>query len=73
MKGIMLTGALLIILGAAALIFGSISYTTDETVLDVGPLEAEVEKERTIPLSPVLGLVAVAAGLGLVFVAKKRS
>ncbi|MCB0718292.1 MAG: DUF3185 domain-containing protein [Bacteroidetes bacterium] len=62
MKGLAIVGMLLIVLGIGALVYGGISYTTDEKVLDVGPLEAEVEKEHNIPMSPLLGFVAIAAG-----------
>jgi uncharacterized membrane protein HdeD (DUF308 family) len=73
MKPIMLLGVVLIVIGALALAYQGITYTTREKIIDVGPLKASVEKRKTIPLPPVLGAVALAAGVILVVVASKRS
>jgi uncharacterized membrane protein len=67
-------GVVLIIIGVAALAYQGITYTSREKVLDVGPIEATAEKEKTIPIPPIIGGVALAGGLLLVFVgARKRS
>lgn len=58
-------GMLLIVLGLIALAWGGISYTREEKVLDVGPIEATAEKRETIPLPPILGLVSLGAGVVL--------
>ena len=55
-------GAILIVLGIVALVWGGISYTKREKVIDVGPIEASVDERKTIPLPPVVGVVAVIAG-----------
>ena len=55
-------GAVLIVLGIVALIWGGITYTKREKVIDVGPIEASVDERKTIPLPPVVGVVAVIAG-----------
>ena len=66
-------GVVLIIIGVAALAYQGITYTSREKVLDVGPIEATAEKEKTIPIPPVIGGVALAGGLLMVFVgARKR-
>lgn len=73
MKPVTLLGAVLIVLGLAALAYQGITYTTREKVIDIGPLEATAERQKTIPLPPILGIVAVAAGVALVVVgARKR-
>lgn len=61
-----LIGILLIVFGVIALAIGGISYTKREKVLDIGPVTATTEKHETIPLSPVVGLAAVAGGIALV-------
>ena len=61
-----LIGALLIVFGVVALAVGSIRYTTREKVLDIGPIEATEEKHHSIPLSPIVGIAAVAGGIALV-------
>lgn len=55
-------GAILIVLGIIALVWGGITYTKREKVIDVGPIEASVDERKTIPLPPVVGVVAVIAG-----------
>jgi hypothetical protein len=68
-----LLGIALIVLGVIALVYQGITYTTSEKVVELGPLKAEVEREKTIPLPPVLGVVALAGGILLVVVGSRRS
>jgi hypothetical protein len=68
-----LLGVALIVLGVVALVYVGITYTTRAKVLDIGPLRAEVKRERTIPLSPVVGVAALAGGTVLLLVAGRRS
>ena len=53
MKPMAIAGIILIVVGLAALAFGGFSYTTRETVVDLGPLQATAERERRFPLPPV--------------------
>jgi hypothetical protein len=55
-------GIVLIILGIIALIYGGITYTTHKKILDVGPIQAEKKETHSIPLPPVLGVVAIVGG-----------
>jgi hypothetical protein len=74
MKPMALTGIVLIVLGLAALVYGGITYTSRETVIDIGPLQATADRERTFPLPPVAGIVAVAGGIALLVAgARKRA
>ncbi len=72
MKPTVLLGIALIVLGVIALAYQGITYTTREKVIDLGPLKATVEKEKTIPLPPVLGALALAGGIVLVIVGNRR-
>jgi hypothetical protein len=63
----------LIVLGAISLAYGGITYTSREKVLDIGPIEATAERHKTVPLPPILGGVALVAGLGLLFLGPKKS
>jgi hypothetical protein len=65
-------GVLLIVLGLAALVYQGITYTTRETVIDIGPIEATADRERTLPLPPVVGIGAVAAGVALLIGDSRR-
>jgi hypothetical protein len=62
----------LIVLGAISLAYGGISYTTREKVLDIGPIEATAERHKTVPLPPVIGGVAVIAGIAMLFAGSKK-
>jgi uncharacterized membrane protein HdeD (DUF308 family) len=66
MRPVAMIGLVLIVLGLAALAYQGVTYTSREKVLDIGPIHATAEREKTVPLPPVLGIVAVAAGVVLV-------
>ncbi|HEV8141825.1 MAG TPA: DUF3185 domain-containing protein [Methylomirabilota bacterium] len=68
MKPLTIVGIILIALGVIALAYQGITYTTKERVVEIGPLKVDTEKKKTIPLPPVLGGVAVAAGVVLMIV-----
>jgi hypothetical protein len=72
MRAGMIVGIILIVLGVVALGYEGISYTTREKVIDVGPLQASVERKKTIPLSPLVGGAALLGGIVLVIVAARR-
>jgi len=61
-----LIGILLIVFGVIALAAGGISYTKREKVVDLGPIQATTEKQKTLPLSPIVGIAALAGGIVLV-------
>jgi uncharacterized membrane protein YidH (DUF202 family) len=60
-------GVVLVVLGVLAMAYGGITYTRREKVIDIGSLEASVDKKERIPISPIAGGIAVVAGLVLVF------
>lgn len=68
-----IVGIILIVLGVVALIFGGITYTTKEKVIDLGPIEATAKKEKTIPLPPVLGAISLIGGIVLLITSGKRA
>lgn len=72
MKPLMLTGIAFILLGLLGLSYNRISYTSKEKILDIGPIEATAEKEKSIPLPPLLGGLVLVAGIGLVAAAYKK-
>jgi len=67
-----LIGIALIVLGVIALVYEGITYTTREKIINVGPLQAEVSRKKTIPVSPVVGVVAVGAGVVLIVFGGRR-
>lgn len=72
MKTSVVIGVLLIALGAAALVYKNFSYTTEETVVQIGSFKATAETEKTIPIPNVLGIVAIVAGIVVIAVGGKR-
>jgi hypothetical protein len=72
MKPIILIGVGLIVFGLIALTYHGITYTTNEKVLQIGPLEATKKTEKTIPLPPILGGFALAGGIVLVIMGAKK-
>ena len=72
MKPLSIAGIALIVLGLAALAYQGFTYTRREKVIDLGPIQATAERERTVPLPPVVGIVAVAAGVALVFAGMRK-
>jgi hypothetical protein len=72
-KSATLLGIILIILGVLALAYQGITYTTREKVVDLGPLKITADKEKSIPLPPILGALALAGGIVLVFVGVRKS
>ncbi len=72
MKPIGIAGIVLIVLGLAALVYQGFTYTSRETVVDIGPLHATADRQKTVPLPPVVGIVAVASGVALLIGGRKR-
>jgi hypothetical protein len=66
MKASVWLGILLIVGGILSLVFGGIRYTKEHSVLDVGPIHARAEEKKTVPIPPLVGGLALAAGLVLV-------
>lgn len=73
MKTSTIIGIVLIIMGGFMLAYDAISYTTEEEVVDVGPLEATVEETETLPLPTAVGGVTLAAGVLVLVVGRVRS
>jgi hypothetical protein len=65
-------GIVLIVAGALALVYQGITYDRDRTVLEVGPITATAETRETIPIPPVLGGLAIAAGVVLLVMSRRQ-
>jgi uncharacterized membrane protein len=73
MKTVTILGILLIMLGVVAFAYQGITYTTREKVIDLGPLQATVDKKETIPLPPIAGGLALVGGIALLVVGARRA
>src|SRR5262249_28811220 len=72
MKPITILGIVLIAFGVFVLASQGITYTKTEKVLDIGPIQATTQRQKTIPISPVAGGLILAAGVVLVVAGTKR-
>ena len=72
MKPISWAGVLLIVLGALALAYQGINYTRHKQVVDLGSLQVTTETHEHIPISPILGGLAVVGGIVLLVVGARN-
>ena len=71
MKPSMLFGVFLVVVGIAAFTYQGITYTTREKVVDIGAMQITTEKKNTIPLPPIVGVLALVGG-GLILVMGRK-
>lgn len=64
-------GVVLIVLGCIVLVMRGVSYTRDRQEVSVGPVSVAAEEKGFIP--PAAGFVAIAVGLGLVVMGRRRA
>ena len=72
MKSSMMLGLILIVVGIVAFAYQGITYTTREKVIDVGPIHITSDKTNTIPLTPVVGAIAIVGGIVLLVMGNKK-
>ena len=65
MSGRMLLGVVLIALGVIALVYQGFTYTTQKKVLDIGPIQATKEEHHSIPVPPIIGVIALISGVAV--------
>jgi hypothetical protein len=73
MRGTVLLGVILLVAGLAGLAWPVISYTTTEKVVDLGPVEVTAEREKRLPVPPLVGGLAAAAGLIIIVTGSRKS
>jgi hypothetical protein len=65
-------GIVLIGLAIAAFVRQGISYQTRDHVVDLGPIHVTAEKSHTLPLPPLLGVLALLGGMVLLFADSRK-
>ena len=65
-----IVGILLVVAGLLGLAYGGFTYTTRESVIDIGPIHASREKTHNVPLPPIAGALALLGGVALLVTSK---
>lgn len=65
MKKHALLAVILIATGVLAFAYQGFTYTTREKIVDLGPIQMTAEKTRTIPITPIIGVLAFMGGIAL--------
>jgi hypothetical protein len=73
MRHLLLVGVVLVVLGIAGLIAQNVTFTETKQVLNVGPLQVTSEEQHNVPIPTIAGVVAVIAGLGMIFASRRYS
>jgi len=71
MRAIVIIGIVLIVLGAVGLVYGGITYTHKKNVVDMGPLQVNVDDTDHIVVPPIASGAVLAAGVVLLLVGLK--
>jgi hypothetical protein len=72
MKSATLAGIPLIVIGVIALGYQGFTYTTQKKVLDLGPIQATKEEHHTIPLPPIVGVIALVGGAAVLVMGQRK-
>jgi hypothetical protein len=67
MRPLFIFGVLLIAIGIAGLVIDNISFTEKRVVVDAGPIKVTADQQHTIPIPSIAGVIAVIAGVGMIF------
>ncbi|MFC3414846.1 hypothetical protein [Algoriphagus hitonicola] len=65
-------GIVLVVAGIIMLLMSGISFTTEEKVIDAGPIEVNADKERRIEWPAYAGGIVLVAGAILIGVGAKK-
>lgn len=64
---------LLVAFGVIVLVLGGIGYKREKTVFDLGGVKATATEDHTIPLQPIVGVVAILGGMGLLVAQRRKA
>jgi len=67
-----IVGIILIVLGALGLLYGGFSYTRRRDTVQLGPMSATINQRERVPIPPILSGIALAAGVGLLLVGRRK-
>ena len=73
MRGLAWVGVLLVVLGIVGLAVRGFTYTTQEKVVDLGPIHATADKEHNVYIYPAAGIAAIVIGGALVVFGRRKA
>ena len=59
-------GMILIALGIVGLLYGGLTWTKKDKVVDIGSVEITRDKHESLPVPPVIGAILLVAGVAMV-------
>jgi drug/metabolite transporter (DMT)-like permease len=65
MNGKSFLGIALLVLGVLAIAYQGFSYTVPKKAVDIGPLQVTKDERHTVPLPPILGVLALIGGIAI--------
>ena len=68
----LLSGIIITVIGVCLLIYQGFRFTTQEKVIDIGPVEVNAQRTRELPIPPIVGWIVTVAGVA-VFINGMRS
>ncbi|WP_334106282.1 hypothetical protein [Methylobacillus sp.] len=72
MKASIVVGLLLIVFGVVSLVYQGFSYTTEETVVQLGSLKATAEVEKDVVIPQAVSIITIVAGIAVVALGARR-
>ncbi len=66
-------GIVLIVAGILMFVFGKISFTKQEKVVDLGPIEINKQDKKTLRWPDYAGGIAVLAGVAILVIGRKNN
>ena len=67
-----LIGLALVIAGIAAIGYQGFTYTKRESIAQIGDLKVTADTQQTVAFSPVVGGIAIIAGIALVAISRRK-
>lgn len=73
MKPQSILGVLLVAIGIIAFAYQGFTCTTREKAVDLGPIQITADKTHTVSIPPIVGAVALVAGLVLLVTSGRKA
>lgn len=65
-------GLILILIGAAMLMWTGFTYTKKEKIIDAGPIQVSADRQKTVDWPPYMGGILLIGGIVIIASSKKK-